>query len=100
MPHTSLPIAHLVAAEDSDLFMVIKGLNDPLACHCFLGSLGLIWVMPPVAGHTCGRGQWQVQHPVHLQLLSQVSGPRCTHTPVFGALSPPQTKYRLTATEA
>lgn len=47
VPHISLATAHLMATEDSDLLMVIKGLDDPLACHGFLGSQGLLWVTPP-----------------------------------------------------
>lgn len=42
VPHISLLTAHLVAAEDSDLLMVIKGLDDPLTCHGFLESQGLL----------------------------------------------------------
>lgn len=92
------PTAHLVAAEDSGLLMVIEGLGDPPACRGFLGSQGLLWVTPPACSWAhLPRGHW-----TGVSILSTHSFSHrflalcCAHTPILGVLFPPQTKCRLT----
>lgn len=88
VPHTSHPTAHLVASEDNDLFMAIKELNDPLACHGFLGSQGLLCGQAHLPrGHLTG-GNILCTHSFFHRFLALC----CTYAPILGTLSPPQTK--------